>query len=106
MLSEEEIRKLKINVFNQCDDETTRLVAEMLKHTEQLESDKQKLIEWLEERRKANQEDYDETLYNAHIEETNELKGKILEDNYILKILKGEKQWVKQMNILIFTKKN
>lgn len=49
MLSKEEISKLKINVFNQCDDETIRLVAEMLKHTEQLESDKQKLIEKLEE---------------------------------------------------------
>ena len=48
MLSKEEISKLKINVFNQCDDETIRLVAEMLKHTEQLESDKQKLIEKLE----------------------------------------------------------
>ena len=49
MLSKEEISKLKINVFNQCDDETIRLVAEMLKHTEQLESDKQKLIEKLAE---------------------------------------------------------
>lgn len=49
MLSKEEISKLKINVFNQCDDETIRLVAEMLKHTEQLESEKQKLIEKLKE---------------------------------------------------------
>lgn len=49
MLSKEEISKLKINVFNQCDDETIRLVAEMLKHTDQLESDKQKLIEKLVE---------------------------------------------------------
>ena len=39
MLSKEEISKLKINVFNQCDDETIRLVAEMLKHTEQLEKE-------------------------------------------------------------------
>ena len=49
MLNEEEINKLKINVFNQCDDETIRLVAEMLKHIDQLESDKQKLIKKLEE---------------------------------------------------------
>jgi hypothetical protein len=49
MLSKEEISKLKINVFNQCDDETIRLVAEMLKHTKQLESEKQKLIEKLKE---------------------------------------------------------
>ena len=39
MLSKEEISKLKINVFNQCDDETISLVAEMLKHTEQLEKE-------------------------------------------------------------------
>ena len=62
----------------------------LYKYIEQLETREQKLIEKLEERRKANQEEYDETLYNAHIEETNELKGKLLEDNYILKILKGE----------------
>ena len=60
MLSKEEISKLKINVFNQCDDETIRLVAEMLKHTEQLESDKQKLIEILE---KANKEDTNTVKY-------------------------------------------
>lgn len=45
ILSEKEISKLKINVFNQCDDETIRLVAEMLKYEDQLESDKQKLAE-------------------------------------------------------------
>lgn len=39
MLSKEEISKLKINVFNQCDDETITLVAEMLKYTEQLEKE-------------------------------------------------------------------
>lgn len=39
MLSKEEISKLKINVFNQCDDETISLVAEMLKHTEQLKKE-------------------------------------------------------------------
>lgn len=60
MLSKEEISKLKINVFNQCDDETIRLVAEMLKHTEQLESNKQKLIELLE---KANKEDTNTVKY-------------------------------------------
>lgn len=50
MLSKEEISKLKINVFNQCDDETIRLVAEMLKQIDNLESDKQKLIEKLEKK--------------------------------------------------------
>ena len=79
MLSKEEISKLKINVFNQCDDETIRLVAEMLKYTEQLESDKQKLIEKLEE-----------AIDFAKIGScpTNMAKAEYLEN--VLKILKGE----------------
>lgn len=80
MLSKEEISKLKINVFNQCDDETIRLVAEMLKHTEQLELDKQKLIEKLE---KVKQKD----------EEWNALNGELAVWTFaqeILSILKGE----------------
>lgn len=43
MLSKEEISKLKINVFNQCDDETIRLVAEMLNHTDKLEEENKAL---------------------------------------------------------------
>ena len=79
MLSKEEISKLKINVFNQCDDETIRLVAEMLKHTEQLESDKQKLIEKLEE-----EIDFTKTSKDL----TSKAKIEVLEN--VLKILKGE----------------
>ena len=79
MLSKEEISKLKINVFNQCDDETIRLVAEMLKHTEQLESDKQKLIEKLEEAI-----DFTKTSKDL----TSKAKIEVLEN--VLKILKGE----------------
>ena len=79
MLSKEEISKLKINVFNQCDDETIRLVAEMLKHTEQLESDKQKLIEKLEEDKETlKKENADGTLQDYVIR--------------LLEILKGENQ--------------
>lgn len=79
MLNEEEISKLKINVFNQCDDETIRLVAEMLKHIDQLESDKQKLIKKLEE--------ICEKVDNEMADfEAIDLKYKILE------ILKGENQ--------------
>ena len=77
MLSKEEISKLKINVFNQCDDETIRLVAEMLKHTEQLESDKQKLIEKLEEAI-----DFTKTSKDS----TSKAKIEVLEN--VLKILK------------------
>lgn len=79
MLNEEEISKLKINVFNQCDDETIRLVAEMLKHIDQLESDKQKLIEKLE----GICEKVDNEMADF---EAIDLKYKILE------ILKGENQ--------------
>ena len=90
MLSKEEISKLKINVFNQCDDETIRLVAEMLNHTEQLESDKQKLIEKLEE-------DIDEleTLNDNYtdadiFEGIYTTRGQIIKTREILSILKGE----------------
>lgn len=79
MLNEEKISKLKINVFNQCDDETIRLVAEMLKHIDQLESDKQKLIEKLE----GICEKVDNEMADF---EAIDLKYKILE------ILKGENQ--------------
>ena len=68
MLSKEEISKLKINVFNQCDDETIRLVAEMLKHTEQLESDKQKLIEKLEKDKMEQFDDYVIYLIESYLE--------------------------------------
>ena len=81
MLSKEEISKLKINVFNQCDDETIRLVAEMLKHTEQLESDKQKLIEKLEDAI-----DFTKTSKDL----TSKAKIEVLEN--VLKILKEKKK--------------
>lgn len=84
MLSKEEISKLKINVFNQCDDETIRLVAEMLEHINQLESDKQKLIDKLEEDKIELTE---ELKYNTTKRESRiQLK---LVDKY-LEILKGE----------------
>lgn len=90
MLSKEEISKLKINVFNQCDDETIRLVAEMLKHTEQLESDKQKLIEKLEEdinELETLNDNYTDTDIMEGIYTT---RGQIIKAKEILSILKGE----------------
>ncbi len=89
MLSKEEISKLKINVFNQCDDETIRLVAEMLKHTEQLESDKQKLIEKLEEairELEALNDNYTDADIFEGIYTT---RGQIIKAKEILSILKG-----------------
>ena len=80
MLSKEEISKLKINVFNQCDDETIRLVAEMLKHTEQLESDKQKLIEKLEK-----------IKYDLEFDRRKNNYSYLYDIKEILSILKGEK---------------
>ena len=103
MLSKEEISKLKINVFNQCDDETIRLVAEMLKHTEQLESDKHKLIEKLVEDIKIKEQsielEYEE--YKEYYARTggypNQMKlnvfkltGEKNKSEEILSILKGE----------------
>ena len=102
MLSKEEISKLKINVFNQCDDETIRLVAEMLNHTEQLESDKQKLIEKLEQ---ENEEDTDtvKNFEGQYRNSTNEGDKRSYKRNidianarrevrkHILEIVKGEK---------------
>lgn len=79
MLSKEEISKLKINVFNQCDDETIRLVAEMLKHTEQLESDKQKLIEKLEK-----------IKYDLEFDRRKNNYSYLYDIKEILSILKGE----------------
>ena len=81
MLSKEEISKLKINVFNQCDDETIRLVAEMLKHTEQLESDKQKLIEKLEK-----------IKYDLEFDRRKNNYSYLYDIKEILSILKGENQ--------------
>lgn len=91
MLSKEKISKLKINVFNQCDDETIRLVAEMLKHTEQLELDKQKLIEKLEKKIKYYEEN-DEILAtsNDNYSDGTVIKKFIDEFREILSILKGE----------------
>ena len=93
MLSKEEISKLKINVFNQCDDETIRLVAEMLKHTEQLESDKQKLIEKLEKKIRYYEEN-DEILAtsNDNYSDGTVIKKFIDKFREILSILKGENQ--------------
>lgn len=85
MLSKEEISKLKINVFNQCDDETIRLVAEMLKHTEQLESDKQKLIEKLEEEKFTIESTYSQINGNYFM-----AQDRLDLIKQILSILKGE----------------
>lgn len=85
MLSKEEISKLKINVFNQCDDETIRLVAEMLKHTEQLESDKQKLIEKLVEEKFTIESTYSQINGNYFM-----AQDRLDLIKQILSILKGE----------------
>lgn len=53
-------------------------------------SDKQKLIDKLEERRKQNNDRYGTTIDNDEFPEIYEYSGKIEEDDYILKILKGE----------------
>lgn len=97
MLSKEEISKLKINVFNQCDDETIRLVAEMLKHTEQLESDKQKLIEKLEERIKSVDKCHDELIKPYYDEKLN-----IINTSFMSK--KEKEEFINKRNCLLVQK--
>lgn len=102
MLSKEDkISKLKIKIFNQCDNETIKLFADMLKHTEQLESDnyeqnniinsyierEQKLINVLLELKK---EFTEELKYNFTKKEARVQLN--LVDILLEKIVKGEKQ--------------
>ena len=60
------------------------------KQIEQLESDKQKLIEKLEKRRKQNNDRYGIAIDNDEFPEMYEYSGQVEEDDHILKILKGE----------------
>lgn len=61
-------------------------------YIEQLETDKQKLIEKLEERRKQNNNRYGQAIDNEYFEEMYEYSGQVHEDDYILEILKGENE--------------
>ena len=120
MLSKEEISKLKINVFNQCDDETIRLVAEMLKHTDKLEEEnkelqksveqiyddyqdigkmyfnldekRQKLIEKLEEDIKKANQIIEDRDYRYIQEVIDEAYERLKYAQEILSIVKGEKK--------------
>lgn len=53
---------------------------------------KQKLIEKLEERRKQNNNRYGQSIDEDDFLEMYEYSGQVQEDDYILKILKGEKE--------------
>lgn len=86
MLSEEEISKLKINIFNQCDDETIKLFADILKYTEQVETREQKLIEKLEE----DLNDLGEQTKDNYLREKANYTIRYLSE--YRKILKGEKE--------------
>lgn len=85
MLSKEEIeRKLE-----QTEDDETTINLLYLK-IDLLESDKQKLIEKLEKRRKQNNNRYGQAIDNDEFPEMYEYDGQVQEDDYILSILKGE----------------
>lgn len=56
-----------------------------------LKEDKQKLIDKLEKRRKQNNDRYGMAIDNDELPEMYEYSGQVKEDEYILKILKGEK---------------
>lgn len=61
-------------------------------YIEQLESDKQKLIEKLEERKNKNNNRYCQSIDNDEFPEMYEYGAYVEEDDYILSILKGEKE--------------
>lgn len=98
MLSKEEIEfnlKVTSNVMLNFEDELCDKMQERIKeikeYINQLETDKQKLIEKLKERRKQNNNRYGQAIDNDDFEEMYEYSGQVHEDDYILKILKGEK---------------
>lgn len=59
---------------------------------EELEAKEQKLIEKLEERKKKNNNRYGQSIDDDEFPEMYEYSGQVQEDDYILKILKGEKE--------------
>lgn len=68
------------------------IILELLYRYDQLESNHQKLIEKLEERRKKNNNRYGQAIDDDEFPEMYEYRGVVTEDDYILKILKGEKE--------------
>lgn len=64
---------------------------EIYKKYYELKEDKQKLIDKLEKRRKQNNDRYGMAIDNDEFPEMYEYSGQVKEDEYILKILKGEK---------------
>lgn len=107
MLSKEEIEKAKKVLYplsigdfitwfttDRCI-EVEIATKTILKYIEQLESDRQKLIEKLEERKKQNDNKYGQAIDNNKLPEMYEMyeiyeiHGRMKEDNYILSILKG-----------------
>lgn len=99
MLSKEEIEKAKENITKYLNDiwfgtlysqeENDRDEKILLEYIDQLESDKQKLIEKLEKRRKQNNNKYDRAIDNDEFPEMYEYSGQVEEDDYLLSIVKG-----------------
>lgn len=93
MLSKEEIKEMK-DYFNECitkdtvyeEDLTINYMKIATEYIDQLESDKQKLIEKLEERKKEYKEKSGGNTY--HIQSM--INAEIRELDWILSILKGE----------------
>ena len=99
MLSKEEIEKAKENITKYLNDiwfgtlysqeENDRDEKILLEYIDQLESDKQKLIEKLEKRRKQNNNKYGRAKDNDEFPEMYEYSGQVEEDDYLLSIVKG-----------------
>ena len=65
-----------------------------------LKEDKQKLIDKLEKRRKQNNDRYGMAIDNDEFPEMYKYSGQVEEDEYILKIVKGESKNEKNANII------
>lgn len=66
-----------------------KALYKIFQYIKELESDKQKLIDKLEERKEQNDNKYGQAIDNNKLPEMYEFHGRIKEDNYILSILKG-----------------
>ena len=91
-LTKEEQTACEIAVKNQESRIRTEYERHMQMKIDKLESDKQKLIEKLGTRRKQNNDRYGQSIDNDEFPEMYEYGAYVKEDDYILSILKGEKE--------------
>lgn len=84
----DDLRTLHKILWNEHREETYT-IQRALEYINQLESDKQKLIEKLEKRRKRNNDKYGRAIDTDEFPEMYEYSGQVEEDDYLLSIVKG-----------------